>query len=219
MLNPIVIAYHLIWTAYGWWLPNDPRGSMSNMIRNETISGLGEIHFGRKKVQPASREIREFYEEAKPFLKYPLVTFRPADFSMIAQAFAEEITAQKYTCYACSIMPDHVHILIRKHKHAAEVMIANLQQSSRRLLRDQNIRDTDHPTWGGPGWKVFLDTPDDIRRTIEYVENNPLKARLPVQKWSFVKEYDGWPLHPGHDPRSPYAMRLREANDERERLL
>ena len=24
---PIVIAYHLIWTVYGWWLPNDLRGS------------------------------------------------------------------------------------------------------------------------------------------------------------------------------------------------
>jgi hypothetical protein len=22
---PLVIAYHLIWTACGWWLPNDPR--------------------------------------------------------------------------------------------------------------------------------------------------------------------------------------------------
>ncbi len=24
--NPIVVAYHLVWTAYGMWLPNDPRG-------------------------------------------------------------------------------------------------------------------------------------------------------------------------------------------------
>ena len=32
MNNPLVIAYHLIWTAYGWWLPNDPRGSGSVTI-------------------------------------------------------------------------------------------------------------------------------------------------------------------------------------------
>ena len=209
MPNPIVIAYHLIWTAYGWWLPNDPRGSMSNTIRNDTISDLGEIHFGRKKIQPASRVIREFYEEAKSHLRYPLVNFSPSEFPIIAQAFADEIAAQKYTCYACAIMPDHVHILIRKHKHPAEVMIANLQQASRRALHAQKIRDADHPTWGGPGWKVFLDTPEDIRRTIEYVENNPVKAKLPAQKWEFVKEYDGWPLHPGHSAQSPYAMRLR----------
>lgn len=209
MPRPIVIAHYLIWTAYGWWLPNDPRGSMSNTIRNDTISDLGGIHFGRKKIQPASRVIREFYEEAKSHLQHPLRVFSPVEFSMIAQAFANEIAAQKYTCYACAIMRDHVHILIRKHKHPAEVMIANLQHASRRLLRDQNIRDADHPMWGGPGWKVFLDTPEDIRRTMQYIEQNPVKARLPVQKWSFVKEYDGWPLHAGHHPNSPYAMRLR----------
>ncbi len=27
-----------------------------------------------------------------------------------------------------------------------------------------------HLIWGGPGWKVFLDSPDDIRRTIPYVQ-------------------------------------------------
>jgi hypothetical protein len=27
--KPIVIAHHIMWTLYGWWLPNDPRGSTS----------------------------------------------------------------------------------------------------------------------------------------------------------------------------------------------
>jgi len=26
MNHPLVIAYPLVWTGYGWWLPNDPRG-------------------------------------------------------------------------------------------------------------------------------------------------------------------------------------------------
>lgn len=34
------------------------------------------------------------------------------------------------------------------------------------------------------------------------IEQNPVKIGLPVQQWSFVKEYDGWPLHPGHNPNS-----------------
>jgi hypothetical protein len=70
MPKPLVIAYHLIWTAYGWWLPNDPRGSMSNYIRNDVLHDLGQIHFGRKKLQPASRVIREFYEQASPVLTH-----------------------------------------------------------------------------------------------------------------------------------------------------
>ena len=29
----MVLAYHLIFTAYGFWLPNDPRGSWSDFVR------------------------------------------------------------------------------------------------------------------------------------------------------------------------------------------
>jgi REP element-mobilizing transposase RayT len=107
-------------------------------------------------------------------------------------------------------MPDHVHILIRKHKHQAEDMLENFQETSRLRLRNAGLRSPDHPVWGGPGWKVFLDTPTDIRRTIRYIEANPPQWRLPRQQWSFVKPYDGWPLYPGHSPNSPYAKRLRE---------
>jgi len=72
MGQPLVIAYHLIWTAYGCWLPNDPRGSGSRTIRSEILAELGDLHFGRKKVQPAGRAVRQFYEQAADLLKHPL---------------------------------------------------------------------------------------------------------------------------------------------------
>jgi hypothetical protein len=102
-----------------------------------------------------------------------------------------------------------VHTLIRKHRHHAEEMLENFQTISRSRLRAEGLREEDHPVWGGPGWKVFLDSPTDIRRTIGYIEGNPAKFRLPRQTWPFVTEYDGWPLHPGHSPKSPYVKRLR----------
>ena len=43
-----VIAHHLIWTLYGHWLPNDPRGSGSRELLDEKFAPLGEIHHGRK---------------------------------------------------------------------------------------------------------------------------------------------------------------------------
>jgi len=106
-------------------------------------------------------------------------------------------------------MSDHVHVVIRKHKHLAEEMIGNFQRESHVLLRERDLRDLNHPVWGGPGWKVFLDHPDEIRCTIDYVEENPLVIRQSALHHEFVKDYDGWPLHPGHDPESPYAKRLR----------
>ncbi len=209
-MNPIVIAYHLIWTAYGWWLANDPRGSGSQTLRNDVLAQLGELHFGRKRIQPAGRVVREFYERAKDLLTHPLLSFDDAARAAIAQAFGDVIAEQRYTCYACAIMPDHVHLLIRKHKDEAEDMIEKLKEASRKQLIAAELRASTHPVWaGGCGWKVFLDHPDDIRRTIRYVGKNPEEIGLPPQKWPFVTEYDGWPLHPGHSPNSPYAKRLR----------
>ena len=44
----MVIAYHLIGTLYGRWLPNGPRGSMSGDIRVERIAELGNpVKIGR----------------------------------------------------------------------------------------------------------------------------------------------------------------------------
>src|SRR4051794_17837435 len=173
MPNPIVIAYHLIWTLYGWWLPNDLRGSTSRVIRSDALKALGELHFGRKRIQPASRDIRAFYEQAKLVLKHPLLELGRAEILSVASGFADAIRANNYTCYACTILRDHVHLIIRKHKHAAEEMIANLQHASRLRLSADAFRSPDHPTWVRGGWKVFLDHPKEIWRTIPYINDNP----------------------------------------------
>ncbi len=209
--KPIILAYHIMWTAYGWWLPNDPRGSTSHTIRNDLLTELGELHHGRKQLQPAGRDIREFYQQANDVLKHDLLSFTPNQFSMVAQALSESITDHKYTCYACAIMPDHVHILIRKHRDNSEQMLETLQSESRSRLSALGLRKLSHPTWTRGGWRVYLDHPDSIRRTIRYIERNPVKMRLPTQHWDFVTPYNNWPLHEGHSPNSPYVKALKRA--------
>ena len=43
-----VLAYHAIFTAYGFWLPNDPRGSWSSYVRSWELflAGGNELKFG-----------------------------------------------------------------------------------------------------------------------------------------------------------------------------
>ncbi len=195
----MVVGYHLIWTAYGWWLPNDPRGSSSHEIRVERIAALGELHHGRQRVQPSSPELRRFYEDARAALKHELLTFSAAATSVVAEAFAAVVAERGYTCYACAIMPDHVHALIRRHRERAEEMIARLQQVSRAALIAAGARAAEHPVWGGPGWKVFLNTRADMERIVAYVRNNPVKAGLPAQEWSFVERYTGWLPRPARE--------------------
>src|SRR4051812_47485823 len=115
MANPLVIAYHIMWTAYGTWLPNDPRGSTSQTLHTDALAELGEVHFGRKKVQPPRRELREFYERAAELLKHQPLKLDEQERAIVAEAFGEVIGTERYTCYACAVMPDHVHLLIRKH--------------------------------------------------------------------------------------------------------
>ncbi|HTU17112.1 MAG TPA: transposase, partial [Gemmataceae bacterium] len=179
---------------------------------NDILAQLGEIHYGRKKVQPANRDVRRFYEQAAALLRHRLLSLGEEARQEIASVWEGVIENERYTCYACAIMPDHIHILLRKHKHQAEDMMEALKNASRDRLLSGGCWPADHPIWtGGGGWKVFLDHPDEVCRTIGYIDGNPRSAGLPDQHWRFVKVYDGWPLHPGHNPNSPYARRLRRS--------
>src|SRR5688572_21536147 len=189
----MVAGYHLIWTVYGFWLANDPRGSTSREIRVEALKALGELHYGRKAVKPSSAELRRFYEQARAVLHFRVLTFDMEDVNFLAKVFGQEIANRGYTCYACAIMPDHVHMLIRRHRDKAEAMIQHCQDASREALYEAGKREAPHPVWtAGPGWKVFLETRQDFEREIEYIRRNPLKIDWPEQKWEFVKPYNGW---------------------------
>lgn len=190
--HSMVAGYHLVWTAYGWWLANDPRGSNSVEIRVQRLESLGARHVGRKKVQPGGKIISEFYEAAKDLLAHPLLTFDSDGIALVAESIAAVIKENDYVCHACAVMPDHVHLLLRRHRDHAESMIERFQRASRQALIDAGLRSVTHPVWGGKGWKVFLNTSEDFFRTIEYIRENPLKIGLPAEEWDFVVAYDGW---------------------------
>ncbi len=118
--------------------------------------------------------------------------FTDSEIVLIATSFGETIARNGYICYACAIMPDHVHLLIRRHRDYAEQMVANLQKDSKKAIIDFGRRPVNHPVWAGPGWKVFLNTRMEIENRIKYIQANPVKEGRPEQRWDFVKTYDGW---------------------------
>ena len=157
-----VIADHLIFTNYGTWLGNDPRGSGSRTIYTPSLAELGDVHFGRKKVQPSRSTVRDFYEEAETRLQFPVIRFGDLQREHIGLSFVETVRKHQYTCYACAIMPDHVHLVIRQHRDDAESMIDIFQRESRAWLIERQIVLDDHPVWTKGGWKVFLDAPPEV---------------------------------------------------------
>jgi REP-associated tyrosine transposase len=188
----MVSAYHLIWAAYGCWLPNDPRGSSSHELRVERFAPLGEVHLGRKEQQPPSSALRAFYREADDLLEHRRLLFADADVAVIAASFAQTIRERGYVCHACAIMLDHIHLVVRRHPDRAEGITDVFQQDSKRALIGAGRRPVNHPVWDGPGWRVFLSTRAQIEGRIRYVVANPRKAGLPEQVWEFVTADDGW---------------------------
>jgi REP element-mobilizing transposase RayT len=154
---------------------------------------LGELHYGRRKSQPAATVVREFYRTAEPKLKFAVLRFSAEQFATIGAGLSDAIADRAYTCYACAILPDHAHLVIRKHRDRAEMMIETLQRATRLRLSSDQLIPRDHPCWTEGGWRGFLDTPTAVRSAIRYVEENPVKDGLSPQSWPFVVPYDNWP--------------------------
>jgi len=190
-----VIAHHLILTAYGHWLPNDPRGSGSEFVRKGSLSRLGAIHQGRKRHQPPRSELKAFYSDAESLLEYETIWFDAAKRQAVAEAFARVVEDERYTCWGCAILQNHAHLCIRRHRDSGKEMWSRLANAAADGLRFFAGISNDHRIWSERPYTVFLYTPEDINRTIRYIESNCRKHNLPPQRLDFVTPYDNWPLH------------------------
>jgi REP element-mobilizing transposase RayT len=194
-----MIGSHLIISAYGFWLPNDPRGSGSDFVRKFDLFRYGpatKIAAGRSVA--AKRHDVRLRLRTKDELKFPPVLFTGAQARAIGVGFAAYAQQAKIAIWACSIMPDHVHLVLGPVAIDLDRGMGQLKGAATRQLLEEGM----HPfaahrkpeeappcCWARKGWKVFLDTEDDVRRSIAYVEANPLKERKPRQRWSFITPF------------------------------
>ena len=202
-----VIAVHLVLTLYGHWAVNDPRGSGSMNFIDEKFEPLGPIHFGRKPrhEQPTRHELKAFHAEHEALLNFPIFWIDRAKRTAIAEAIRDVIQADGYTCYACAVCGNHVHLVIRTHKHDALTIWNHFADAIRsRLTSTSSVESRlrfpeefspQHPVISARPYKVFLYTPDDVWDRVDYIKKNPLKEHLPPQHWDFVTPYDNFPFH------------------------
>jgi REP element-mobilizing transposase RayT len=190
-----VVAHHLVLCGYGHWLPNDLRGSGSTEVRMPELAALAPIHKGRKARQPTRGELRVFHREVEQRLRHPVLWYEQSDRETIGAAVGSIVLSKGYTVWACAVLRDHVHLCVRVHRDNYRKMWEVLTEVTREALRRVRPELAVHPIWSERPYSVYLYTPDDIRRTIDYVNGNPRKHGLPKQTWDFVRGYDGWPRH------------------------
>src|SRR4051794_24970791 len=68
---------------------------------------------GARNCSLPAKTFANFTKAPKDLLKHPLFTLDESERALVAEGFARCIDANDYTCYACAVMPDHVHLLIR----------------------------------------------------------------------------------------------------------
>ncbi len=192
----MILAHHLIYSAYGFWLPNDPRGSESSFVRNEILREFGpatkvhEHEFVAHKPHDRAKRLA-----AKAALEYAPVRFTGIQARAIGTGYRNGVQRSKLTIWACAVMPDHVHLVVAAHKYPIETLANLLKgEATKQLLADglhpfQDIkvyRDRPPPCFARKWWVIYKDNDEAVVNAITYVERNPLKAGLPAQKWKFV---------------------------------
>ncbi len=190
---PRVLAYHLIMTAYGFWLPNDPRGSWSTFV------GKWELYrqFGpatktdTRRSVAAVRHDRKRRLAAGELLDFPPVHLTGEEALQVAHGFRQAAAQGGYGIHACAILPDHVHLVVGRQKtRPIPQLIGHLKAQATRQLRAHRDWPADRPVWARSYWNVFLDTRKAVDRSVAYVENNPIREGKPRQTWSFVTPFD-----------------------------
>ena len=144
----MVLAYHCIFGAYGFWLPNDPRGSWSDYVRSwellrygpatKTVSRRSLAH------EPHDQELRQV---AKQALTYPPVLFNGRQAQSVGLGFKHAVERSGFTIYACSILPDHVHAVIARAKYHIEYVVGQLKGEATKRLKQDGL----HPLAGYQG--------------------------------------------------------------------
>ena len=198
------LGAHLILSAYGFWLPNDPRGSWSDFVASWEL-----LRFGKATKVSTTRSVAHvshniaLRKAAKKSLNHFEIRFNGAQALAIAKGFKRAAREIDLRIYACSILPSHVHLVVAPSATHFQFVAARLKSYATRSLREQGIdpmvgrldgSGDPHSPWGSKLWKVYINDEQHLRKAIHYVERNPSKEGKRVQRWSFVVPFASAPL-------------------------
>ena len=197
----MIHGYHVILTAYGFWLPNDPRGSWCDFVGRWELLKYGRARrtMDRKSLADLTPTELAQRDAAQKALLYPAVSLTNEQIVSVAGGFADAATKSNYSIWACAIMPEHTHFVIARHTYKVEQIATLLKGAATRKLVDNQLHPMKHlqrndrlpSMWAGRCWKVFLDSEESIENAICYVENNPIEEGKPQQNWPFVTPFRG----------------------------
>lgn len=195
-----VIGFHVIGCTYGFWLPNDQRGSGSDWVRAPWLQPFGPATKVNTRRSVAHRPFDPVVRQmARAALMYPPVVLTDAQIAASGRGIAQEIEQfRPATIYAFVLLREHFHFVCGPCRYDIRRFAGRLKGAAARQLTAEGL----HPMakyadaagrmpsmWSVKPWVVYLFDDQDMRRSIQYVHDNLLRARMPPQEWSFVTAY------------------------------
>jgi REP element-mobilizing transposase RayT len=167
----VIVGYHVIFSTYGFWLPNDPRGSWSEFVRSWELFRFGPATKTTERRSLARDEHDvALRKSAKGALKYPPVVFDGLQARAVGRGFSTYVRRTGLAVWACAILPDHIHLVLGRAGMDVEQLVIQLKGEATQQLEREGI----HPMgrykvegkrapkcWVRGQWKVFLD-PEDV---------------------------------------------------------
>jgi REP element-mobilizing transposase RayT len=185
---------------YGFWLPNDPRGSWSDFVGSWDLFRYGPANKApdRRSVASKPHDV-ESRLAAKNALKRPPVILTGVQALSVARGFSRAAESSNYKIHARAILPEHIHLVIGRHHYDVEQVVRRLKQFAGQELSKDGL----HPFAKMPNrdgtipspfcarlWKCFIDSNEYAQAAVRYVETNPIKEGLKQQRWSLVTPWD-----------------------------
>jgi len=182
----MILGFHSIFSTYGFWLPNEPRGSWSTFVASWELAKFGPATKVTTRRSVAARPYdRGLKKRMQAVLQHPPVRFTGKQ----AQAIALSLSNTPYTIHACTILPEHVHLVLGHTSRNIRRAIGHIKSEATKTLREQGWFPERSP-WADHGWNVYLDSREAMWRAIKYVENNPIREGKRRQYWSCTVPYD-----------------------------
>ncbi len=164
--NSMIHGFHFIISAYGFWLPNDPRGSWSETVRQFDLRQFGpatKVSINRNVAgRPHDYQLRQ---AAKRALRYPPVIFTGEQAVVIAKGFAKAMSEHFYVVHALAIMPDHVHLAMAYHSRDVEDISKHMKARATLFMAKAGLHPLqkfvgtngrDSSPWGRKCWCPFI---------------------------------------------------------------
>src|SRR4051794_37027956 len=98
-----VLAYHIVWTTYGTWLPGDARGWVKKNI-------LG--------VQPPDVELER---QARASMVEDAVVLTLAQRLLLEKTIADHCRIRGWTLHAVNARTNHIHVVVSAERDPADV--------------------------------------------------------------------------------------------------